>query len=335
MITLIKNLYNMIFIEKRLPYSWSIKLHHALYKNKLDAILQSITNTPTITCQLQSKTVAEVHLVTCKRDLYMAIFSLKSFLRFVPNISVVVHGDESFDDECSKIFREELKNSVVISYQQANELTNSISKIKTLRKKLPALFASYTSGSNSQAQRNAWALKVFDFHLFSQSNKVIILDSDTLFLKKPQYIIDWLANDEATGFYAAPRHPNLKVDESLYKETFPDAHVIKSFNGGLLGFNTDLITLENLISVVKKIEEKPNLKIFGDECIWRFALSHIDSLPLSFDQYPLFTDKTPYKLHKKAVPNDIVYMHFLLKHKAGIYNYEAKKVLNELIKSTD
>lgn len=319
----LKTIYRVFFLERRLPYGWVKALQKFLYHNALHKTLNSIVNTPPIPCSATAK--VEVHVVTCKRDLYMAVFALKSLLRFYDQLAVVIHGDESFDDKCCQIFLEHIPNCRIISVSVANQFFQTKSELSFYRKKLPDLFR---LGSEFEQHRKAWALKVFDFHVTSKTEKLFVLDSDTLFIQKPDELIDWIENQDS-AFYALPYAPNLMVNKELYLSSFPKSRLIDSFNGGFFGFSLKQIPIELLIDVVRTIETKPQIKIFGDECIWRFVFGMIDASPFDYYKYPLFGMKKRY-LSLSKYHDDFKYIHFLLKHNGGLYNRYAKKVLKEL-----
>lgn len=256
----------------------------------------------------------------------MAILAIKSLLRFVPNLSVVIHGDESLGERPISIFHQAIPGCRIVTYDEANRLAEKIPDVAIMRRQLPELFK---LGSAYERQKKAWALKVLDFHLFSNSDKVIVLDSDTLFTKKPDEIVNWINAESSPSFYAVPSRPNLKVDKNVYKQTFPEAHVINRFNGGLFGFDKRVFPLNKMMEIAETLNATPEIPIFGDECIWRFAYSHMVSKHLSFENYPLFSSKKTYKtLASKR--QEMKYMHFLLKHREGLYRKCAKKVIAEL-----
>ena len=316
--------FEVLLIERRLPYAWAAAIQSSLYEKPLKECLGKVVDTRPIPCQQDAE--AELHLVTCRKDTTMAIMAIKSLLRFVPNLAVVIHGDESLDEESIAIIRRSIPNCRVVTYDESSKVVIDSLDIVSLRAKVADLFC---LDSSYDRHKRAWALKIFDFHLFSNSQRIIVLDSDTLFLKRPDEIIDWMNMVDAPAFYAIPDEPNLKIKESLYREVFPRANVIRSFNGGLLGFNKSSISLDMLVDMAQTLLEHPEVSIYGDECVWRFVYSLVDSKPLPFEFYPLFESKKRYQ-QMSSVQSQFKYMHFLLKHKEGLYHEIAQEVLSEL-----
>lgn len=314
------SLLRVFFVEKRLPYSWSRKWHEIRYRKSLDRTLKNLASTFPVACSRNPE--VEVHLVTCKRDLYMAVASVKSLIRYFGDLGVVFHGDPSLDYDDSNFLREQIPGCRYVSFSDAERSIKKDPNIYRRRKELPDRFK---LASGYDAQRRAWALKVFDFHFFSDADRVIVLDSDTLFLKRPNEVVDFIEGRTPGGFYAVPCNPNLKVDPKLVLSCFPMSRVIDKFNGGFFGFDKSLISIDLLIDVVDVLIDNHDVLVMGDECIWRFAFGRVNAKALDFSLYPLVTDlQRSRELEKKL--EDLKYIHFILKHKGGFYQRVAEKV---------
>ncbi len=320
----VSDAFRVLLVERRLPHSWVRRWHDLRYKGALEKTLcAEATATP---IGSSSNPSAELHVVTCRRDLFMAILAVKSLLRFTDRLAVVFHGDRSLDEASTQVLREQIPGCRVVLLDEADKEAANHPEIFSLRQALPDRFR---LASGYENQRRAWALKVFDFHLFSQCDRVIVLDSDTLFLRRPTEIIDFIEGRQSDGFYAVPRLRNLKMSDELVVKHFPQAPVIYRFNGGLFGFDRSQMTLNLLREITEKIINNPEILIMGDECLWRFFYAHLNARSLAFDRYPLTTDTARSKeLAKKQ--DEIIYIHFILKHKGGFYKKMAGKVGLEL-----
>ncbi|MBK1885938.1 hypothetical protein [Marinobacter sp. DY40_1A1] len=315
-----QKMYRVFLVERRLPISIEHRYQKLLYANRLQKILREISDGPPIACAKNAD--AELHMLTCERDLYMAIAACKSFLKFFPDISVVFHGDESLDESMSDLLQSAIPSSRFISYQGAEDIIKSSIDVFQLRQKVAGRFE---LPPGYEKQRRAWALKVFDFHILSDAKKVIVMDSDTLFVKRPDELIDWIEPEKSTAFYSIPQFPNLKVDPKNFSSIFPNGTPVNSFNGGLYGYNKEDVGSEFLMDVVRKLISEKDYPILGDECFWRAVYSLIPSEPLSFDVYPLIT---PYYQKNNLMPdlNKAKYIHFICKHRGGLYGKIAKEV---------
>lgn len=316
--------FRVILIERRLPYGLTRWLQEILYKGPLDSTLQAIVNTPPLACSPSAQT--ELHMVTCTRDLNMAVSSCRSLLRFAPDLAVVFHGDQSLNDNHARFLKAAVPGARVHLYGEAGEIASQSPRVSRLRGEMPARF---NLGKGYERHRKAWALKVFDFHLLANAKKVIVLDSDTLFLKKPDELINWINSQGNPGFYSVPLLPNLRVDESKSRRTFPNARIIERFNGGFFGFSTDSLTLDLMVDIAEKLISDKSMPILGDECIWRFAFAHVPSEEIPYESYPLTTH---IKRSRKIVKDlsNVKYVHFILKHKGGHYRKLAKQVESDL-----
>lgn len=314
----------VLIIERRMPQSWSKRWHEWRY---LSAFERSIKRAAHIKCLPSAdKPLAELHIVTCKRDLYMAVVAVKSLLRFAPNLGVVFHGDQSLTVSDSNFLQSQIPGCRVVLIDEADRIAQAQPDIHELRQALPGRFK---LASGYESQRKAWALKVFDFHLLARSDRVIVLDSDTIFLKPPAEIIEFIEGRRPEGFYAVPCHSNLKVSTELLKKYYPNASVPLRFNGGLLGFERSSMPISMLQDVTQKVIQNEDILVMGDECLWRFAFGHSGGKELEFSRYPLTTDILRSRELEKNM-DDLVYIHFILKHKGGFYQRVVERVAVEL-----
>lgn len=325
MITLIGKALKLALVERRLPYGWSRKLQEVLYKGSLEKHLASIAYSSPYPCAPSAST--ELHMVTCTRDLTMAIAACKSFLRFYADITIVFHGDPSLSEKHAQSLQTQIPGCRVFLYGHAENIAKQNPEIFQLRSRMPDRFK---LGSGYENHRKAWALKIFDFHLLSEASKIIVLDSDTLFLRSPDEIIAWLNSDSPMAFFSTPRLPNLKIPPEIFTKHFPNANTIERFNGGLYGFDKRQVPIEVLADVATIVIAHPEIPIFGDECLWRLAFSHIQSSRLEFEEYPLITG-IDRKLMQKIRSNQPKYIHFILKHRGGFYGSIAKSVAKEIL----
>ena len=141
-------------------------------------------------------------MLTCERDIDMAVLSLKSLLRFLPELAVVVHGDESLTPDCAAVFENQIPGCRLVLAPEAEAIARSIPDVGEHRDVLPTMFESALW--SRKAGTCALGMKVFDFHLSSNANRLVILDSDTLFLAPPSELIEWLSSEDSLAFHAVP-----------------------------------------------------------------------------------------------------------------------------------
>ena len=135
----------------------------------------------------------EVHSLVSHAHLFMYILSIKSFLRFYDNVSVVVHDDGTLDKVDTKQMAAQIRGIRIIKNSEASEKVNAIlEKYPSCRK--------FRNARINQRQ-------VFDFAIFAKTNKLVMLDSDTLFLKYPEEIASWMGSENQQILYAYEETP--------------------------------------------------------------------------------------------------------------------------------
>ncbi len=130
-----------------------------------------------------------IHSAVPHRYLNAYLFAIKSFLRYYSDVAVMVHDDGSLLPADYQLIQDHLPGVEIISRQQADQ---------TFTEQYPDPFLAKVRSSYTSY------LKLFDPTLFSKGKRIIILDTDTLFLKKPTAIIDWCQNGGAPWFHKSP-----------------------------------------------------------------------------------------------------------------------------------
>lgn len=322
--SVIESISNLVK-ERRLPYSWEIKLQHVLFKDKLDKRLNEVYKTKPVACTPDSET--EIHMQTGKRDLAMATLAAKSLLRFMPELAIVIHEDGSFKEADYELTKNHIPNCKIISPAEADEMVKNFPLLEPIRKQFLTRFdlpAGFEDRARSRLQ------KVFDLHTTSTTNKVVYLDSDTLFLQPPTELMEWIKNDDSLPFHTRPKLPNLTVSQEKLDVAFPSVNVIPAFNSGFFGFRKSQLDDAHVAKITQKLLDHREVEVLGDESVWRFIYSAMEMPCQCFDfyKYPLFELKERYNEVKSG--KELRYLHFLGKHKHGIYEKVAKKLLAEL-----
>lgn len=190
-----------------------------------------------------------VHTLTCKRDFEMGIWSAKSFNLVCDNAFLwVFHEDGSLTDEDCQVLEKHFPGSQVVRYSSSIEYAkNNFSekeKITLYREKLKLM------------------LKLLDIGNWTKGERILFIDTDVLFFKKPTLLLD-LVNDEN--------------GKNMFNQDVDFAYV----------FETPI--LERLMSA--KLPERINSGLFViDKNIFDF-----DKIERWLDQMPM---DTPYIIHR-------------------------------------
>ncbi|MDL1974307.1 MAG: hypothetical protein LWX55_05925 [Deltaproteobacteria bacterium] len=307
----------VLFVERRLPCRVEKFIQDKLYKTRTErAIAQVLTTKPVFSGK---KIKAEIRVLTNDSNVNMTILALKSFLRFFNEVNVFIHDDGTVTNESKEKITKHIIGSKVISLGEADNLIKNNRKLWKLRQEAFAYFQFMPITVH----------KLFDLYTLSAENKLIMMDSDILFLQEPTEVLEWIRNDENINLYARPYLRNLVIDDSVLEEKFGHLDVIKKFNSGLLCMRKDLVKFDYVIEALNKLKGDERTPILGDECIWRFAFSMTESKELPFERYPLFSEVKYFRRFIKKHPN-IGYVHFLLKHTGGFYRKYASIVVDRL-----
>jgi len=323
-VNIFPRLYQVFIREKRLPVSWVRKYHEVRYRKPLRKTLAGFAQLPPIPCKPEAE--VELHMLTCVHDLDMALVSLKSLLRFRPGLAVVVHGDATLTAEHKRFLENQVPGCRVILLAEADQAMASHPWLAELRDRIPARF---TLGPGYDRQRAAWALKVLDFHVLAKRERIIVLDSDTLFINPPVELMEWIESGDQKSLYSVPWGPNFRLSQAACEACFPGLEYPERFNGGLFGYSRDVVTTELVAEVLEKLLENPDLPLYGDECIWRLILAHRPASALEFSKYPLVTNARP-ETRRLVDFSRARYVHFILKHRGGYYEMVARRVLAEM-----
>jgi len=323
-LTLVADARRVFLQEKRLPIRWVNKYHEVRYRRALKRTLARYADLPPIPCDPQADT--ELHMLTCIYDLDMAVAALKSLLRFNPGLAVVIHGDRTLGIEHRNFLEAQIPGCRVILLEEADQLISQDDEFASIRKQIPGRF---TLPDGYERQCAAWALKVLDFYALANTDKVMVLDSDTLFISRPTELLDWIAGNGESAFHSAPSESNAQLSSDIVAAGFPGLSYPQKFNGGLFGYSRTMVSRELVLQVLRTLLANPEWPLYGDECIWRLILGYVPKQILPFANYPLIARVGPEA--RNLVDFDHArYVHFIIKHRSGFYQRIARKVLAQL-----
>lgn len=161
----------------------------------------------------------EIHSLICNRDVIMAINNFKSLQKFneFKNIPIYLHDDGSLTDLDFSLLKE-INNVIFINRKWADV------EIEKHIKNHPNCL-NYRLGTN---KINLWhKIKSFDYYFFSESKNILGLDTDLLFMRKPENVINLI--NSGTPFY----FPDVQSSYS-FNEPKDEIPVFKNVNTGLI-----------------------------------------------------------------------------------------------------
>ena len=180
----------------------------------------------------------EIHSLMCHKDVSYGINCLKSLIRYeeFSGMQIIIHDDGSLTREDKEILCDISDRLSVIDREYAD------SHILNLIRDKPNCINYRIKESNI----NLWhKIKLFDYYYFSKTKKILGLDSDLLFLRRPEEAIKYIS--KGVGFY-------FPDNQSAYSFNEPkdEIETLEKVNTGLIyipGENFyDLDSIENALS---------------------------------------------------------------------------------------
>ena len=221
------------------------------------------------------KATISIHSLVCQQDIEMYLLAIKSFLRFYDDIAVYAHSDGSLNSHDISILKKNIQNISIITRE--NHLWNEF---------LELIQKDYID----KGIGNIILMKLF-FSQFSDRKKIIILDTDILFLKKPKILIEWIKEDLDCSLYNQDRYDTLRDAEERIKKDFKIDKLPKNFNAGFIALHND-ITLDEIKKFLQIQEKYKDTKITkGDQTIYHLMLAKRNAKPLDNKEYVIFNGK--------------------------------------------
>ncbi len=166
-------------------------LPEQVLRNRFHALCKKIYSTKPI--KIRPNPDCEIHILTSTKHVRMALLALKSFLRFYQDVSVVIHGDGTLKKEDEALLRKHIQGCRIILKREADP------KISEALRDYPAL--------NEFRSKRVNLIQAFDFNLLSKAKKIMAMDSDVLFLRKPEEIIQWFTGSNREVLYSYEEKP--------------------------------------------------------------------------------------------------------------------------------
>ena len=182
--------------------------HDAKYQRILDTRPQHIRQNSTF----------ELHMLVCEKDLIRTIWSLKSFFQYSAlNPYVIIHNDGSLSESSLRILKEHFIGC---------KIPNDAETIIHQRLEGYPLCQFFR-------QKHFIAGKFFDVMLFSESEYIMVMDSDILWFSESPQISECIGMN--TPFYVESGG-EAYVRNRSFMEEHCQLIPAKGFNSGIIGF---------------------------------------------------------------------------------------------------
>jgi len=179
---------------------------------------------------------AEIHSLISHFYIAMYIAAIKSLLRFYDDIAVIIHDDGTLTDRDKILLEKHIPGIGIIEKKFAD-------------RKMAGILRNYPNSKIYRAS-NIIATQLFDYAIFSKRDKYISLDSDTLFLRRPDKLIDWIAKDRKEIVCLYEMYPAGQGDFlSEVKCDFPP-HIC----AGFFCFPKQIFNLDKIEKILDRME---------------------------------------------------------------------------------
>ncbi|MFH1640478.1 MAG: hypothetical protein ABIA66_00805 [Candidatus Omnitrophota bacterium] len=223
------------------------------YGLKLYTAFEPISQVRTFKCNPHART--SIHTVTGHYHLFMYIAALKSLLRFYDDVAIVAHdGDGTLTDSDKSILQHHIGGITIIDRNIADK------QMEGILRPFP--------NCRRYRLRILNSLELLDNGLLATTDRIITMNSDVLFLKKPEELIQWLVSGNNEIIFV---HEDTPCTQKEFLEEigcdFPP-HVTLA----LVCFYKEIIDLELIENVLKKSKfARTHLWTLG-QCIYPVLL---------------------------------------------------------------
>lgn len=266
----------IFFWKEMLRYGyWHPKYWHRYFKNKF-FYHQSIAKIEPVVYQPDSD--FELHVLICKNDIWMLVWSLKSFLFFSGlNPRIILHDDGTLDNRSIETIQRIFPMANILKRIEAEQKLRLIPEYNGIIKKF-------------REQGHIMTIKLVDVFFLSSGKYIMTLDSDILFFNTPQLIIDFIQGklpyDALISGVPGRGGFEIAVEESYLKNNGLDQDRLGAMNAGLVIWKKDAL------NYLKLAEYFENVKLsVGDYFVemtgWCCLIGQLNHLLLSPDRYIL------------------------------------------------
>lgn len=321
-------------LKKHIP--WSLRGINPFLSAYGDPILfRGISKTPAMQTNPEADT--GIHSAVPHRYLFAYLVAIKSFLHYHSDITVFVHDDGSLTEEDKNLIRTHITGVRIIDRGAADRHFED----KVGDPFLTRVRKSYTS-----------YLKLFDPTLMSDKKRIIIVDTDTLFLRRPNAVIDWVEQGGKPWYHRVPQGKMKKSDGGALAglTQLQDTHiqtlitrdldeinqtlgkqyaVSPGFNSGFIGYEHGTVRFDELKNLFQLLYDKFSEKIFrwgAEQTTHGMILCGQGATALPVEEYFVYTQRNA------DLANNATFIHFIGENRFYRMQYPrlAARVVREL-----
>jgi len=272
-------------------------------RTKMEAALLDV---PTIRIS-KSELPLEIYFLTGEKFWYQSCFCVYSFIKYSEEkIQPCFYDDGTLKTKLVKEIKRIFPNAVVVLIE---EIENKLDKYLPFSKypKLRELRLTYPN-----------IKKLTDIHAGSQGWK-LVLDSDMLFFKKPDLIINWLKKTESP-FHLIDIENSYGYSNDLMTSLIGNK-IPSNINVGVLGFKSDNIDWDQLEHWCDRMLEEEGKHYYLEQAIIAMMLSDVKCVVAPMEDYLVMPDKN------EVISPKAVMHHYVADSKPWYFRYGWKHVV--------
>lgn len=223
-----------------------------------------------------------IHVLTGEEDWLLAIWMLSSFfLTTKQNWQVFVHDDGTLPSEVGEYFTRAFPSAKVVWREEADHA-------------MEPLLEAYPACRQYRA-KHPLALKIFDAAHLSPGPRFMLFDSDVLFFKRPEKILEWANGDTMDCWFNRDVNDTTLITPEEAQSKLGIQHLWKSVNSGLCLLARKALDLD-------LCEKALSSTTVSSGHIWRIEQTLFAICASSFGKGGLLPETYEVSLHDTARP---------------------------------
>lgn len=219
----------------------------------------------------------EIHTLLCKKDIEWLIKTIKLFYyHSALDFDLVIHEDGSLDERDALILSRSLPNIDVSIITRKYADLHIYDFLKDYEICKHFRFAEH---------HTIFRIKLFDMFCFTKSNNIMYVDSDILFCKKPQFLIDCVNNK--TAFYLRDMSSAYCVP---FRDEDEDTSIYRNINAGLNYYPTqnhyNLSYIEECLDILYANGSRGSTHSFLEQTCIAYMITKLNKFGIKFVQLP-------------------------------------------------
>jgi len=230
----------LFYIKEMVRYGYGPLSLLSYFKNRIFS-WRIVKKIPRHKCERRDN--FEIHMLCQKSDMIPAIWVLWSFLKnsqLCPKI--VIHDDGSLDKSSIDVFNEKFDNIEIIWKKDADELIDKMNVNPVIK--------------NYRKNGHPLILKLVDILLLSRAEKVMVLDSDVLFFKRPEEVIEFVEGNSGKDALISQARGrfSIKTDSNYLKKHDLINKKVELMNSGIILYNKSSVSEDKLSEYFENCE---------------------------------------------------------------------------------